>query len=347
MAIVGHWSSLTEAQKLVQSELLRGIVEEVIEEGQLLPRLPIFQIDSKSILYNRESTLPTAAFYDINEQLPWNADVEYATQVEVELKRVVRQDVLDQFMRDTYKNPNDYRQVVLSEMNKGCMRTIEDKIIYGDITYTSSKEFDGLHAFAALNCTGGVSDGVLDIDEGGALSLANMRALMDNCKVGYNGMPSNNVFWLMGHQIGRRIDAMVQEAGIASYAGPYNVNFGINDVGRRVTFFDGLPIVRSDYLVAEQADTGRGSNVRAKYSSGTRNYSIFLCRLGQVMEGGLCLAFGGAGAGPGEFFTFRDFPDLENYDAEGLRLKAYTALALGSTKSLGRIHDITDAAPTA
>ena len=35
MAIVGHWESLTEAQKLVQSKLLKGVVQEVIEEGSL------------------------------------------------------------------------------------------------------------------------------------------------------------------------------------------------------------------------------------------------------------------------------------------------------------------------
>ena len=348
MAIVGHWSTLAEAQKLVQDELLAGVVEEIIEEGQLTAKLPVFQIDSKTVKYNRESVLPSAAFYDINEQLPWNAEVAYTTQVEVELKRVARQDVLDQFMRDTYRNPNDYRSIVLSEMRKGCMRAIEDKIIYGDTTYTSSKEFDGLHAFAALNDTGGAADGVLDIDEGeGALSLANMRLLMDSCKVGYNGMPSSNIFWLTGHELGRRIDAMLQEAGIASYAVPFNMVFTANELGRRVTMFDGIPIVRSDYMVAEQVNTGRGTNARAKYTSGTKQYSIFLCRLGQIMEGGLCMAFGGTGVGAGEFFTFRDFPDLEDYDAEGMRLKAYVALALGSTKSLGRIHDITDAPPGA
>ena len=264
MAIVGHWSSLAEAQKLVQSELLAGVIEEIIEEGQLIPKLPIFQIDAKSVLYNRESTTPAAAFYDINEQIPWTADVEYTAQVEVYLKRVLRQDVLDKFMRDTYKNPNDYRAIVLSGLRKGCMRTIEDKIIYGDLTYTSAKEYDGLHAFAALNDTGAVADGVLDIDMGEtALSLAKLRLLLDSCKVSYEGA-RGNVFWLMGHELARRIDAHVQEAGIASYVGPYTISFTVNDVGRRVTVFDGVPIVRSDYMVAEQVNTGRGTYVRAK-----------------------------------------------------------------------------------
>jgi len=46
MPIVGHWANLAEAQKLVQSKLLAGVVQEVIEEGQLLPMLPVFAICS-------------------------------------------------------------------------------------------------------------------------------------------------------------------------------------------------------------------------------------------------------------------------------------------------------------
>ena len=98
MAIVGHFASLSEAQKLVQSKLLAGVVQEVYEEGQLLRRMPVMTIDSRSVIYNREETLPSAAFYDIHEQIPWTADVAYTAQVEVWLKRIARQDILDKFM---------------------------------------------------------------------------------------------------------------------------------------------------------------------------------------------------------------------------------------------------------
>ena len=43
MAIIGHFKDLTELSKLVQDKLLlAGVIEEIIEEGQLLPRLPVF-----------------------------------------------------------------------------------------------------------------------------------------------------------------------------------------------------------------------------------------------------------------------------------------------------------------
>ena len=117
MAIIGHFKDLTELSKLVQDKLLlAGVIEEIIEEGQLLPKLPVFSIDSKSILYNREKTLPSADFYGVGEQIPWKADVEYAGQVELSLKRIARQDALDNFVMKTYRNPNEYRAWILSEL---------------------------------------------------------------------------------------------------------------------------------------------------------------------------------------------------------------------------------------
>ena len=175
----------------------------------------------------------------------------------------------------------------------------------------------------------------------------NMRILEDYVKVPHIG--PKNMIWLMPHIIARRIDAAQQEAGVASYVGPWNITFSPDQMGKRITYFDGIPIVRSDYLVAEQLNSGLSTaTVRAKHTSGTAAYSIFLIRFGQIMEGGLCMCFGGTDGGKlGEFFSFEDFEKLENYDAEGMRLKAYVALALGSTKSVGRIADIIDGAVTA
>jgi hypothetical protein len=49
----------------------------------------------------------------------------------------------------------------------------------------------------------------------------------------------------------------------------------------------------------------------------------------------------GSGTGP-QLFSMREFDALEDFDGGGIRLRAYLALALGSTKSLARIDGITD-----
>ncbi|KKM22293.1 hypothetical protein LCGC14_1626760, partial [marine sediment metagenome] len=87
MAIVGYYASLAEAVKFVQSKLLAGVVQEIYEVGQLLPMLPVFTIDGLSVKYNRQTTPPSASFYDIHEQIPFTAQAT-GDQKEVELKRV-------------------------------------------------------------------------------------------------------------------------------------------------------------------------------------------------------------------------------------------------------------------
>jgi len=335
MAIVGHWASLTEAQKLVQSKLLRGVVQEVIEEGSLLPELPVMAIDSKSVLYNRENTLPTAAFYDIHEQIPWQADVDYTTQVEAILKRVARQDVLDQFMMDTYRDPNDYRTIVLSELRKGCQRTLEDKLIFGDID-NDAAEFDGIsHLFEADAAGGetfdttGTYGQLYDMADAG-LSVKTTRDMLDRVR------PKASVI-LMSRTIRNRISAAALEAGVASTYPAGHINYTKDEYGTRVEFFDGIRLLVSDYMVDEDDNTGD------KATSASEIQSIYAIRFGQIMDGGLCLCTGGSTGGP-EFFKVRELEALEDYDAAGIRLTAYCCLALGSNLGAARITSIDTAA---
>lgn len=335
MAIVGHWESLDEAQKLVQSSLLAGVVQEVYEDGQLLAELPVFAIDSKSILYNRENTLPSAAFYDIHEQIPWQADVDYTTQKEATLKRVARQDVLDKFMMDTYKNPNDYRTIVLSELRKGCMRTVEDKLIYGDID-NDAAEFDGISQLFDTDAVGGeaftAATNLQMYDMGGAAAPASimvMRQLIDAVR------PKPDIL-LMTRTFRNTLSATAFEKGIVlANAQPVgNISYGKDDFGKRIDYFDGIRILISDYLVNEVDNTGIKDPGN---DSGV--CSVYAIRFGQIVEGGLCLCIGGSTGGP-EFFMMKELEALEDYDASGLRLTAYCCLALGSTKSLARITSI-------
>lgn len=333
MAIVGHFDSLAEAEKLVQSQLLAGVVQEIYEEGSLLSRLPVMTIDSLSLKYNREDTIPSASFYDIHEQIPWTADVKYATQKEVFLKRAVRQDILDKFIMDTYKNPNDYRAIVLSQLTKGVMRTIEDNFIYGD-TGASSKTPDGLHRLLDTDIAGGdaftTATNLQAFDMGGsavAVSFTILRQLIDQVK------PRPSIL-LMTRTMRNTLSAASFEKGIVlSSSQPLgSITFSQDEFGRRVDFFDGIPIVVSDYLVEEADNTGGKSA-----ASGI--VSIYAIKLAQIIDGGLTLTIGGK-TNAVEFFKMVELEELEDFDASGIRLVAYYALALGSSKGLARIHSI-------
>tara|TARA_R100000049_G_C1901198_1_gene51196 strand:- start:295 stop:750 length:456 start_codon:yes stop_codon:yes gene_type:complete len=150
------------------------------------------------------------------------------------------------------------------------------------------------------------------------------------------------------------MDAAYQEKGFAGLATGTAGNLGFiqlgyNDLGKRVLFWDGIPIGRTDFLVAEQANTGTGgsSDARALRTSGDRQYSLIAVKYGMVpnMEPGICFAFGNT-EGQGDLYKLVRFPELEDYDAGGIRLVTYGSVLLGSTLCLGRIFDIEDVAVT-
>ena len=333
MAIIGHWKSLEEANKLQQSVLLAGIVQEIYEQGEILPKFPVLGIDSISIEWNREKTLPSADYYSVGEPIPWTADVEYAEKTTFSLKSVVRQDVLDKMMAKNYRNPNDYKAVMLSQLRKGCMHTIEDGLIYNQPALYP-KQFYGLHSLcqSSMAVDGGET----------ALSLIKLRRMINSVK------PKPNLL-LMSTVLADRFD-FAAKFGINSGSTNSWIQSGMigtsNELGGQITTFDGIPIQRSDYMVAEQANTGVfAGNQRLKFANGTSQYSIIAVRFGQIEDGGVCLVLGADTGGP-NFFDVIEFDNLEDYNAGGLRLVAYCGLAQGSTKSLAVMYDVTDAALT-
>ncbi len=329
----GHWANLAEVQKLTESDLIRGVVDESPKRGGILNMLPVRQAKGQSIKWNRSLTRRTATRVDIGAELVWMDNVDY-TQKESELKIFYDQTPLNKFVRDTYDTFNDYATQQMLELRTGIWETLEDAHIYDDTDY-NALQITGHHHWAVDN-TG--TDG--DIDEGeGPLSLMNIRRVITYMRHGVD-------FIRLPFTILNQISAFYQEAGHtpASLLGSFV--WGPADAGKRIAFFDGVPLVPTDYLVAEQANTGAGSNARAKNTSGTKMYSMIFVKKGRpsfsASDPGVIMTFGGDTHANGQFFRPEFFPTLQNYDAAGLRVVNYGNQIAGSILSVGRIYDITD-----
>ncbi len=320
MAIIGFWNSLTEAELLTQTVLLRGVIEEIIEEGQLIPSLPITQIDGKDLAYNREIGTPSADFYDVGEEIASQANEDY-DQITTALKRAIGQWDLDHFVTGTYKNVNDLRAVAIGRTRKGVARTVEDKLIYGSIS-ANAKEFDGFQILCATAQR--ISMGTSST--GAALSLAALDELIDSIK------PKPDVL-LMTFEVNRRLSA-VGRGGSTSFPVVEMQEMQGGNIQNWVTAYRNIPIVRSDFL--SQVET-IGSGVFTAKTGGATS-SIIAMRTGAVDDGGVSLVTGNPA------FELREWDHLENKDAGRIRLVWYLALANGSTKSLGIIDGITDVA---
>lgn len=338
---IGHWASLTQCQKLTESQLIPGVIEEDVKRNNIIDRIPVAQARGQTIKWNREATVMSSDVtpIDIGQGLSWSASMTYDQQ-EVALKRKYVQRRLDAFVPDVYGTINDYEAQVLWEMKKGVVRRLGEDIIYDDLTYgdgASGKEFDGLHALAAVQ-TG--TD--LDIEQSGRLSLHNLRLQHDAMKHGID-------FCYIPFNIARRIDEAYQEFGLTQLATATAgtmavISYGVDDQGKRVMYFDGVPFLRTDFLIGEEADTGEGTSERESYvEDGTEQWSLFHVKFGDVFNGepGLTLGFGNTEM-LGQFYKIVTFDELENYDAGGIRLVSYIALLLGSKLCLGRVYDISD-----
>jgi hypothetical protein len=336
----GYFDNLAEAQKLTQELIVPGVVKEDIRRGGLLSMFPIWQFVGKNAAWNRQSSQPTASVSTIGAGLVWTSDTTYAKQT-VDLKEIYKQTKLDNFVRETYGSFNNYAAVQLAGDQEAMMNTLEDLFLYGDVTYSSGGlEFDGLHALAQNSPTPlGVTAGSLDIDQAEAnLSLANMRQIERHMKAGID-------FWLFPYEIAERLDAYVQENGISTFTAS-NINITMDQLGEQVRAWNHVPIIRTDFLVAEEPPSLVGSDARAKHTSGAAQFSVLAIKMGQVAQGdpGCTLLLGGDEIQSGQPWTFTPFDKLEGSNARGIRHVSYAAIADGSSMALGRIYDITNTA---
>jgi len=351
----GHWANLAAAQKLTQSMKIPGVFEEDIKRNNPIDRLTVGQAahTGKKIEWLRELPSAVSAIeaavteIAIGTQLSWTEDVDYEEK-EMTLRTSYIQRKLDHFLPGIYGTYNNYEARKLLESEKALKRKIGARIIYGDNTYTSTLQMDGVHALAAEHgtpySTSALTADPKNIDNGnGGLSLHYLRVLVDSMLQGVDELWS-------AFEVIRWMDAAYQEKGFAglmySTAGNLGmITMGFNDIGKRILFWDGIPIIRTDYLVKESADTGTGASADARALSATGSHSIFAVKHGNVLnqEPGLTYAYGGT-EGLGDLYKLVRFPELEGFDAGGLRLVNYSALLLGSSLCLGRIFDVGDAA---
>jgi len=333
-----------------------GVFEEDIKRNNPIDRIPVAQAagTGTKIEWLREVASMEDAVTEVNigQQLTWSEDVTYEEK-ETQLQRVYVQRKLDHFVQGIYGTYNNYEAQMLLECEKGLRRKLGSRLIYADLTYGGSpSQFDGYHALAAEHGTPWTSSAVTmdakNIDMAtGALSLTYLRTLCDAMLLGVDEL-------LMPYEIVRRLDAAYQEKGFAGLATGTagNLSFmsmGFNEAGKRVLYWDAIPLTRSDFMVGEQDGTGTGATAdkRGLYASGTKVFSIFALKYGNSNLGspdpGIVFAYGGT-QGAGDLYKLVRFPELEDYDAGGIRLVSYCGVLMKSTHCLGRIADITDAA---
>ena len=221
--------TLTEAGKLTQDLLLRGVIETIVSESRVLDYLPFMEITGNALTYNQEATLPTAAFYSVGDT--WAEDTPTFTQKIAKLAILGGDADVDNFLQQTYANPNDLAAAVVAAKAKAVGRKWSDTFFNGD-TNVDPKAFDGLHKLIPsgqrIKANGNNANG-------GALTLDDMDAFIDLVKPG----KPDAIF--LSKRSRRKLKQLRRSGGNV-------LETELDQFGRRVEFYDGIPLIADDFI---------------------------------------------------------------------------------------------------
>lgn len=232
-----------EAAKLSNDLLLRGVIETVVAESRLLNYLPFMQVTGTSVTYNRESSMPAAAFYVPGDV--WAEATPTFTQQLAQLAILGGDADVDNYLQATYADTNDIEAEVIANRAKAVAYAFSDSFFNGD-TAVNAKSFDGLHKLIPGQQT--VTAGA----NGAALTLAMMDELIDRVQ------PGKPDLLFMSKRTRRKLKDLRRSSGNV-------LETGINQFGQQVEFYDGIPLVVDDFIKDDRS-LGSGSNLSTIYA---------------------------------------------------------------------------------
>lgn len=235
--------SKTEAAKLSNDLLLRGVIETVVKESSVLQYLPFMQVTGTSVTYNREATMPAAAFYVPGDT--WAEATPTFTQQTAQLAILGGDADVDNFLQATYSDTNDIEAEVVANRAKAVAHAFSDSFFNGDVS-TNAKSFDGLHKLIppAQTITAGTN--------GAALTLDMLDELIDKVR------PGNPDRLFMSKHTRRKLKELRRSSGAV-------LETGVNQFGQQVEMYDGIPIVVDDFI-AEDQEVGTGEDLTSIYA---------------------------------------------------------------------------------
>lgn len=106
----------TEAAKLSNDLLVRGVVETIVKESAILQYLPFMEVTGTAVRYTREATMPAVSFYLPGDT--WTEATPTYTSHTAELKVLGGDADVDNFLQATYADANDLEAEVIASRAK-------------------------------------------------------------------------------------------------------------------------------------------------------------------------------------------------------------------------------------
>jgi HK97 family phage major capsid protein len=238
--------TLAEAAKLSNDVLLTGVVETIIYESPVLQVMPFIEIVGNGLTYNRENTLPSAAFYDVGDA--WAESTPTFTQLTASLKILGGDADVDNFLAATRSNLQDLEAAVVQLKAKAVQQKFDDTFINGDAT-GDPKSFDGLDKLCDASQV--VSMGT----DGAPLTLEKLDEAIDKVK------PGKPEMLLMSRRTRRQLTSLSRATGSGI------LEADRNQFGQMVQYYDGIPVGVNDWISDAQT-VGANSDCSTIYTLG-------------------------------------------------------------------------------
>ena len=297
----------TEAEKLSNNDLQRGVIEEIITLDDVFALLPFVRTNGKAYVYNRENTIAEGDFLDPNDAV--NEAASTFTEVTTNL-RILAGDVdVDKFLNETMSDTNDQLATQIALKAKGIGRKWQHTFVNGDNT-GSPKEFDGLKELvtAGQTLTGPGANG-------DALTLTMLDELADKIPYGPDAFVMNSIAI-------RQYRNLLRTVGGGTDANMLQ----LKNFDRPILTHNGIPILKNDYVLADET---KGTN--------SNTMGIYAVRMNE--QDGVHGIFGGSSAG----IRIENIGTVQNKDAWRVRLKWYAAVVMKSTLSLAKFEGLNSA----
>jgi hypothetical protein len=307
--------SLTEAARWTTNEVKRGIIEQIIKDSPVMGDLPFQEVVGNALQYQREATLPTAEFYDVNEI--WSESTGATTQHTATIKILGGDADVDNFIVATRSNYNDITAETIAAKAKAVRHTFLDRFYYGNST-TSSKEFDGLHTIFSDVSMSAQNIHLGSGSTGAALTAANMDLAVDLI------LGEKPDVIMVTRAIRRRLKQYLR--------GKANIELDFQSYSQDIASWNGIKIHYDDFLTQTEA---LSSGVYSAKTGGATSSAMFLSfgtkKLSGLQNGGLETVKIG---------------QVQNKDSKRYRIKWYCSIALFSVVAAAIIDGATNVAVT-
>ena len=256
--------TLMEATKLNPGETVRnGVIEMFARNSEILRVLPMMNIVGSSYSYNQEGMLPGVAFRGINEGYDESVGV---LNPQTEVLRIAGGD-LDVDKAILKMHGEDVRSTHEAMKVKAMALYITKKLIKGN-SVSDPLEFDGLQN----RITGSQLISAGSTNGGDPGSLAKLDEAIDAV--------DSPTHLIMSKAMRRKLTVAARDVDVGGY-----ITYELDEFGKRVTKYDGLPI-----LIADYDDTGARildfDEVGAGGSTATAQ-SIYVVSFGEGMLTGI------------------------------------------------------------